>query len=347
MWAKSDLSFPYLTITDSDVGGGNRSIAAIKDFCPQINLNNSNFYTTRTLSKPQKVIQVGLEHDESTDWSSAETGLVVGDIRQNDGWMFKCHDAHNAAAATEPDVGADWKTVWEVWEDIQITAIGCTFEQRNRTDEHCFCAFYGTKFYVDSCSCDGGNAGFSLKAPSGTIKNSSATTTDPCSLHSRTGGSVSNCYFKALASGSTGKTALNLTKNGSESSSHFPDRRVNNNILITEGGSVADRAAFESDYSIGNFYCDKNIYFNLESSLLTKLGGAEKTTIAASQAFYEAQTHAYTQNDQNSKKMSSSVQGLFIDMGGNGIKEWVGVPQKEKEGSSYNSVDGGGYTHTN
>jgi len=346
LWNKSDLSMGFLSIVDSTVSGGNRAIGPISEHCPQIYLACSDFSTTRTLSQANSVIQTGYEFNEADAWTVGEGAIALGDIRFSEGWMFKCHSAHSTTAATEPDVGADWKTVWEVWDDIRLTAINCSFNHVGITNvAHSFAGFYGTSAYIDGCTTTGGDVGFSLKGVTTTIKNSSTVGPSPCSLFSRNGGSVSNNYFEAVANGTVGTAALTLNKH--TDASFFPDRRVNNNILITHGGSVTDRGAFESDDTLGEHYCDKNIYYNNEDGFITKLGGAEKTTIAASQAFYEAQSNAYTQNDQNSKKMSTSANGVFLDMCGDGVKEWVGVPQAGGGSSvSYSSIDGGGYKYT-
>ena len=57
-------------------------------------------------------------------WLTA-TAYVVGDVRANEGKIFKCKLDHTSDASKEPDVGVSWETFWEF--PTTLTAKDATF----------------------------------------------------------------------------------------------------------------------------------------------------------------------------------------------------------------------------
>lgn len=324
----------FLNVIDSTLSGG-RCVQQASQLILDYMLQGSSFKTIRTGSAPQKLFLTGEEYNTFDDWADS-TAYAKGDKKEWEGWVYECVHAHTSVAATNrPSTGTDWEAEWKLWEKITFTAINCHFEHVGATGlSHVLGLFFGTNAYLDGCTVLGGDVQISGKCNRITIKNTYAYGPNTCTVYSRGGGSVSNCYFE-----STGDTTcLGISRQNTAGSIHYPHRRAHNNILIAYSGS---RGAITCDSSTGDYYCDKNIYNNGGGGVLAELNSVNKTTLSAIQSFYETNSQ-YTKNDQNSKtQLTTTKRGMYLDMTGDGVKEWVGIPQGLSSATRYNS--GGRY----
>jgi len=251
----------------------------------------------------------------------------IGTLVSNDGQIYRCIEAHDRTTAdSEPGVGAIWQRYWAVIDYITATFRGCTFSQNTTGAGHSFGAFWGTEVDLFGCSATNGDYQFVLKGAKPTISNCYATGANTLAIVAQNKAVVSNNAFFPTAGYGIGLV--------DQVSVYGRDIRVFRNIISASG--TAEPFSDDSNPS-PNYYCDENIYYNSATSVLAMLGGAQKTSLSAMQAYYES--GFYSMNDKNSKNQNpGSKRGLYLDMDSNGTKEWVGIPQN---GSSSGGIFGG------
>jgi hypothetical protein len=303
----------WVNISNSTFKGA--SPFSIKDYTPRLTIDSSNFYATRSGGNPDPAIFIGYEYAEKTAWvGDGSTEYAEGDVRANDGWMYECLVTHTDAADKEPGLGEEWEKYWKVWESIVATVTNCNFEILEGS-AHAVAAMYGSDVKFVGCSASGGNiVQFSFKANKAVVQNCYAVGITPMSLYSRFGGTVSNCYLRGTAGTNT---VLGLNKQSGVDSVHYPDRRVDHNILVSEVSGVG---GIQCNSNTPQHYSDYNIYYNTAGNVLANLGsGAAQTSLDEIKAFYA--NSPYPANDLNSLNTNPGEKtGMLID----GI--WYGIP---------------------
>ncbi|HML73342.1 MAG TPA: hypothetical protein PKB02_02480 [Anaerohalosphaeraceae bacterium] len=180
---------------------------------------------------------------------------------------------------------------------------------------------------------DGANLGFVIKAKNGTIINSSAIAERSLYFKSDADENhVSNCYFRATG-GFAGSCAIMWGNTAIAGVDCIPSFNSIRNCLLDQGDGdyvlYLGNAGGSPATATGGNGC--HFDFNIYSGDILLRDGTNRisyTTLAELQGFWDAQGYIYgTSGDDNSKHHAFDRTGLYIDMDGDGNREWVGIPQ--------------------
>ncbi len=104
---------------------------------------------------------------------------------------------------------------------------------------------------------------------------------------------------------------------------HYQNDRniIEKNIFVADGSTYC---IYDADSDWYTTRLDKNIYVVNSPSVFS---GDEDTMALHKTNVWAAKDWAFTANDENSRVQTSAPQGTYMDIDGDGTKEWIGIPQ--------------------